>query len=88
MSQLLTFEAALKKVAQKHGHKTFGNLIFWEKGDPYWKEAAELYARWMCNEAVKADRSFVIDQMVASETSRVIHKQVAGKLPLPFPDEI
>ena len=102
MKPINTFEDALKQVAENHGEKTFGNLIFWEKGDPYWQEAAELYAdsrsRKAANEAVKADRNQILKECVedmflkepnwdSADFFSVIDKSKTRSLPLPFPEE-
>jgi hypothetical protein len=88
MKPINTFEDALKQVAENHRAKTFGNLIFWETGDPYWQEAAELYAeakaRKAANEAVEKDREDL--NKVCESTGLYISRTIRNR-PLPFPEE-
>lgn len=51
------FEQAKQAVAEKHKYQNFSDLVILGGGLPteYYEEAAELYAQWRANEAVKAE---------------------------------
>lgn len=93
------FEKAKQAVAEKHGFSDFREYsynVFWRTGsaDSANQEAAE----WMCNEAVKADRTEILKTCVedmflkepnwdSADFFPVIDKSKVRMLPLPFPQQ-
>lgn len=84
------FEQAKQAVAEKHGFKDWNRLIIFGNGLPdlYYEEAAEMYAQWKANEAVKADRAKAIEELTEIHTRiEVIRVDDLRLLPLPFPQQ-
>jgi len=87
------FEKAKQAVAEKHGRESWLKLFRRYRqstalGDSgmagYIQEAAELYAQWVANEAVKADRDDL--NKLCESTGLYIARAIKNR-PLPFPQQ-
>lgn len=92
----LSFEDAKQAVAEKRGYKNWWDIPVAYDDSELYAEAAELYAsaksRKAANEAVKADRKQIADELDFNELEykgNVIDTlgYINSCFPLPFPEE-